>query len=280
MQMPLTAALPKAKARSNVWPAVAVFLIALVVRLVAGAMLPMIRDEAWHLLAGHSWIYEGTLRVDQGAYTRAGYFTVLVAWFMDVFGETLAVARLPGIIAGAALVAAVFEWLRRKSGMVAAWTGAMLLCFYDLSLLLSAEVRFYTLHALCLWLTAVIVYQVTEGDRAQRLPMWMLAIAAALSVVALHVQVTAAVALVALVAWATCDFAYRSRAWLWPVLRTRWISAAVISVIVLAGAIGVILYPPAPLAEQYAEFRHATFWAQPIQSWARFFIASSVRWFA
>lgn len=82
MQMPLTAVQPKAKVISSIWPAVMVFLIALAVRLAAGATLPLLRDEAWHLLAGHSWIHEGTLRVDQGAYTRTGYFTVLVAWFM------------------------------------------------------------------------------------------------------------------------------------------------------------------------------------------------------
>jgi 4-amino-4-deoxy-L-arabinose transferase-like glycosyltransferase len=271
MQMPLTATQPKAKARLNVWPAVVVFLIALAVRLVAGAALPLLTDEIWHLLAGHSWIQEGTLRVDQGAYTRAGYFTVLVALFMDAFGETLAVARLPGIIAGAALVAAVFEWLRRRSGMVAAWTGAMLLCFHDLSILLSAEVRFYSLHALCLWLTAAIVYQVTEGDRSQRQPVWMLAIAVALSAVALYVQVTAGVALVALVVWAICDLSYRSGGRLWPLLRSHWILAAAIGAIVLVGAIGMILHPPAALARLYGEYRHSAYWAQPRQDWALFY---------
>ncbi|HEU4827322.1 MAG TPA: hypothetical protein VFS85_12640, partial [Dongiaceae bacterium] len=195
MQMPLTAARPKARVGSAIWPAIVIFLIALAVRLGAGAMLPIVVDETWHLLAGHSWIHEGTLRVDQGAYTRAGYFTVLVAWFMEALGETLAVARLPGVIAGAALVTAVFIWLRRRSGLVAAWTGGLLLCFHDLSILLSAEVRFYTIHALCLWLTAAIIYRVTEGERSQRQPVWMLAIAAGLFAVAFYVQVTAVAAL-------------------------------------------------------------------------------------
>jgi hypothetical protein len=270
MSITLIATRPKTKTGSNVWPVVAVFLIALSVRLAAGATLPLFRDEVWHLLAGHSWIHEGTLRVDQGAYTRAGYFTVLVAWFMEAFGETLAVARLPGILCGAGLVTAVFVWLRRKSGTVAAWTGAMLLCFYDLSILLSAEVRFYTLHALSLWLGAAIVYQVTDGNRNQRQPVWMLAVAAALFAVALHVQVTAGVALVALVSWAICDLAYQSKARLWALVRGHWILAAATGLIVLAGAIGMILHPPAALAQLYAEFRFITLF-KPSLNWVFFY---------
>ena len=271
MHMPLTAAQAKAKARSNVWPAVLVFLVALVVRFAAGGTLPLLSDEAWHLLAGHSWIHEGTLRVDQGAYTRAGYYTILVAWFMDAFGETLAVARLPGVIAGAALVLAVFEWLRRQSGLIAGWIGALLVCFHDLSILLSAEVRFYTLHALCLWLTAAIVYQVAEGDSGRRQSVWMLAVAAALSAVALLVQATAGVALAAIVLWAVCDLAYRFRTCLWAAVRSHWILAAVSAVVLLGGAVSIFLHPPAALAGLYAEFRHTAYWAQPRQDWMLFY---------
>jgi hypothetical protein len=271
MQMPLTAARPKARVGSAIWPAIVIFLIALAVRLGAGAMLPIVVDETWHLLAGHSWIHEGTLRVDQGAYTRAGYFTVLVAWFMEALGETLAVARLPGVIAGAALVTAVFIWLRRRSGLVAAWTGGLLLCFHDLSILLSAEVRFYTIHALCLWLTAAIIYRVTEGERSQRQPVWMLAIAAGLFAVAFYVQVTAVAALAAMVCWVVCDLGYRSRARLWPLLRSHWILAAIGVAIILAGAIGILLHPPAALARLLADFRQTAYWAQPLQDWAIFY---------
>jgi hypothetical protein len=92
-----------------------------------------------------------------------------------------------------------------------------------------------------------------------------------LSVVALHVQVTAGVALVALVAWAICDLAYRSRTRLRHLLRGHPILAAVIGIIVLAGAIGVILYSPAPLAGLYADFRHAEDWAQAGADWAFFY---------
>lgn len=271
MQMPLTVAQSKAGAGSIVWPALLIFLIALAVRLAAGAMVPLFRDEAWHLLAAHSWIHEGTLRVDQGAYTRAGYFTVLVAWFMEALGETLAVARLPGVIAGAALVTAVFIWLWRKSGAVAAWTGALLLCFQDQSILLSAEVRFYTLHALCLWLAAAIVYQVTESDPARRQPLWMLAIAAVLSAVAFHVQVTAGVALAGVAAWALCDLTYRSRAPLWHLVRGHPVVAAVIGAIVLGGALGILLHPPAVLARLWADYRQSAYWAQPLQDWVIFY---------
>jgi 4-amino-4-deoxy-L-arabinose transferase-like glycosyltransferase len=271
MEMPLTAVQPTAKARLNVWPTVLVFLIAVLVRLGAGATLPMFQDEPWQLLAGQSWIHEGTLRVDQGVYARAAFHTMLVAWFMEAFGETLAVARLPGSIAGAALVAAVFGWLRQKSGMVAGWTGATLLCFHDLSIVLSAEVRFYSLQALCLWLAAAIVYQVTAGEREHRQPVWMLAIAAALSALALHLQVTTGVALVALLSWAACDLAYRFRTRLWRLLRGHWLLAAAAGAIVLIGAAVIVLDPPAALARQYATFRYTAHWAERGQDWVFFY---------
>ncbi|HEX6118351.1 MAG TPA: hypothetical protein VFZ03_02795 [Dongiaceae bacterium] len=196
---------------------------------------------------------------------------MLVAWFMAALGETLAVARLPGVIAGAGLVTAVFIWLGRKSGPVAAWTGALLLCFQDMSILLSAEVRFYTLHALCLWLAAAIVYQVTESEPRRRQPLWMLGIAAALSVAALDVQVTAGVALAGLAAWVSCDFAYRFRVPLWRLLRSHPIMAAMVGAIVLGGTLGILLHPPAVLTRLLADFRQTAYWAQPLQDWVIFY---------
>lgn len=271
MQMPLTATQPEATARLNVWPVFAVFLIAFAVRLVAGTTLPLFQDEPWQLLAAQSWNQDGTFRVDQGIYTRAAYYTVLVAWFMEAFGETLAVARLPSIVAGAALVAALFEWLRRRSGMIAGVTGATLLCFHDLSIVLSAEVRFYTLHALCLWLVAAIVYQVTERERDQRQPVWMLVIAAALSAFALHLQVTAGVALASLLLWVACDLAYRFRDRLWRLLRGHWVLAALAGTVVVAGSVILVLDPPAPLARLYALFRYTPHWAERGQDWVFFY---------
>jgi hypothetical protein len=271
MQMPLTATQPQATARLNVWPVFAVFVIAFAVRFTAGTTLPLFQDEPWQLMAAQSWNHDGTFRVDQGTYTRAAYYTVLVAWFMEALGETLAVARLPSIIAGAALVAALFEWLRRRSGMIAGVTGATLLCFHDLSIVLSAEVRFYTLQALCFWLAAAIVYQVTEPERDQRQPLWMLVIAAALAAFALHLQVTTGVALVSLSVWVACDLAYRFRDRLWRLLRGHWVLAAFAAAIAVAGSVLIVLDPPAPLARLYALFRYTPHWAERGQDWVFFY---------
>ena len=88
----------------------AVFAIALVVRLVGLHHTPYV-DELNHVMAAHSLLARGTFELTPGGepYTRARLFTWLVAALFRVFGESLAVARMPAVLAGAALVDAALR---------------------------------------------------------------------------------------------------------------------------------------------------------------------------
>ena len=195
------------------WSALGVFIIALIVRVLAGVVVPVQVDEPWHLLAGHSWLQDGTFRTGDGAYTRTTLFTIVVAWFMGLFGETVAVGRFPSSIAGAALTAAVFVWTYRQSGRLAAWSAAGLLCFLQLSVQTSAFVRFYAPHALFLWIGSVVFYQLTSTLPVKRRSMIGLGIAISCLIGAFYLQKTTAVALVPLSLWLACDLLYRSGLW-------------------------------------------------------------------
>jgi predicted membrane-bound mannosyltransferase len=109
-------------------------------------------DELYHLLAAEGWLASGEPRIGSGLYGRAFLFTALVGWFMDVLGHSLQVARLPSVVAGTALVLAVFLWTRRLAGPLAGWSAALLLAWSPLAVELSQLARFYALHALALWL--------------------------------------------------------------------------------------------------------------------------------
>lgn len=121
-------------------------------------------DELYHLLAAKSWLADGELAIAEGIYDRTAWFTLAVAGWMAAFGESLEVARLSSVLAGTALVVAVFWWLRQVAGPLAAWLGALLLAFWPDGLVVSQLLRFYALQGLLFWLGAVLVYrQVWRG---------------------------------------------------------------------------------------------------------------------
>ena len=76
-----------------------VFAIALIARLIGLHHTPYV-DELNHVMAAHSLLERGTLELAPGGepYTRARLFTYLVAALFRVFGESLAVARMPAVM--------------------------------------------------------------------------------------------------------------------------------------------------------------------------------------
>ena len=142
--------------------ALILFLVALAVRLVHIARSPH-RDELFHVMAALSLLADGDLSVDGGSpYTRAWPFTYLVAGLFRLFGDSLVVARLPGVVAGAGLVAVLFLWVRKNAGDRAAWVSALLLCFDPSHVFLSQLGRFYAPHALFFFVGAIAVYYAVE----------------------------------------------------------------------------------------------------------------------
>lgn len=158
-------------------------------------------DELYHLLAARGWLAEGEFRIADGVYTRAAAYTVLTAWAFDLFGESLAVARLIPVLFGSLLVLAVFLWTRSVVGAVAAWVAALLLCFSPDAIMVSGFARFYALHGFLFFIGALGVYALVE----QRSPLRNAALialgSAACFALALHLQLTTVVGLLGLLVW-------------------------------------------------------------------------------
>jgi hypothetical protein len=176
--------------------------IALAVRLIYLDHAPYI-DELYHALAARSLLDDGTLHINgERPYTRAWALTYVVAGLFWFFGDSLVVGRIPAVVAGIALVVALFLWLRSVATGAAAWIAAILLCFAPISIYLSQQVRFYTLHAFFFWLGAFAVYAAsTSAPRRNRRTAWLAAGAGACFVVAFHLQPITAVGVAALALW-------------------------------------------------------------------------------
>src|SRR3954470_6390570 len=73
------------------WPAT-LFLIALLIAAVRIGHQPEF-DELYHILAARGWLEKGRFAIAEGEYTRTGLFTLLIAAFFRLFGESVVVAR-------------------------------------------------------------------------------------------------------------------------------------------------------------------------------------------
>ena len=233
----------------------AVFVIALVARLIGLHHTPYV-DELNHVMAARSLLERGTLEIAPGGdpYTRARSFTWLVAGLFKVFGESLAVARMPAVLAGSALVTALFVWVRSVAGRGAAWTAAMLLCFQPQSLYLSQLARFYTIQALCFFVGATLVSRVvTDRALARTRAIQLGVLALLLFLFALHLQIITIVGIAGVLAWAVADRARAS-------LRRSELLVAIVALLVLL-AITAVAIQHGAFARQLAMFTYVDQWA-------------------
>lgn len=232
------------KIQGVVWQSCMVFAIALLVRFIGNSTTPIHPDELLHLLAGQSWAAEGTFRILDGEYLRARGYTMLTGLAFELFGRSdLFVARLPAILAGAVLVASLFYWLYRVAGAAPAWVGALLFCFVSYSIVFSQFTRFYALQALLVWLGSILVYKTFTSLQWTRalLPQVLgrLLLVLFIFAIALHLQVSSAIAMVALGTWVLVDSL--AQPWAKPILQNRqyrpWLISAGIALLAL-GLIG------------------------------------------
>jgi 4-amino-4-deoxy-L-arabinose transferase-like glycosyltransferase len=240
--------------RAAIGAAFAVFAIALVARLIGLHHTPYV-DELNHVMAAHSLVAHGTMQLDGGEpYTRARLFTYLIAALFRLFGESLVVARIPAVIAGAALVTALFVWVRSVAGRGAAWTAAMLFCFQPESLYLSQLARFYTIQTLCFFAAAVCVYQLaTRPVYPARRALALGGGAFLLFLLALHFQVITIVGIAAVLAWAIAD---RGRPWLRAHIALA--TGAAVLLVLIAG----IAFRSGIATNSLALFNYADMWAE------------------
>lgn len=125
---------------------------------------PLFWDEYYHLLAARSWAENGTLTVGEGAYTRGAWLSIMVGWLFRTFGESVSVARLPGVMALSLWALTVFVWVRAVAGRTAAWLAALSFCLSPLVLINTVMVRFYGMAGLLFWLGCVAIF-LAQGRR-------------------------------------------------------------------------------------------------------------------
>jgi hypothetical protein len=232
----------------------ALFIAAAVIRLFVAERQPIWDDELYHVIAGRSLHAGRGLQLYEGVYDRTLLFTYLISKLTPYFTWNLLIPRLPAVIAGALQVAALFVWLRRRTDWITAVSAATFLCLSDVAVQQSAYVRFYSIHALAFWLTAVSVYDLLF---APTLPRRLLALAtAAVSAgIAIHLQPISLFGFAAIGAWAL---------WMLLVVRPvppwgRMLLLAGAALALLAGA-GVVLLAPHWTSHAIHEFARSEQW--------------------
>jgi hypothetical protein len=160
-------------------------------------------DELYHFVAAQAWLTEGHLRIAEGTYDRTSLFTIFVAQWLGLFGENLVVARLPSLIAGTALVVLVFLWTRAVAGNLAAVLAALLLALDPEAVERSQLVRFYALQCVFFWLGAIGAYRLVTSPPAASGRAILLAAGIVMCFsAALYLQITTAIGLLGVAAWA------------------------------------------------------------------------------
>jgi len=245
--------------RSPLFLAVSLLLLAFLVRIIGIGDAPLRTDEIYHLLAGRSWADHGTLAMGEGVYTRARYYSIATGWFFELFGPTPGAGRALAAIGGTLLVVALALWVRTVANALAAWTAGLLICFSYTSITLSQFARFYTWHALGVFLFAIAVYAiVTAGGtmRRRHLLAWI-ALASVALLWSLHLQAITALVVVALGVWTSLYLLFSGRL-TFMVRSPLWLLAA--AAIFLAG-IGLMFVLRGKLAGAWEEFRGASEWS-------------------
>jgi hypothetical protein len=261
---------------SPLFLAVSLLLLAFLIRIIGIGDAALRTDEIYHLLAGRSWADHGTLAMGDGVYTRARYYSIVTGWFFELFGPTPGAGRAVAAVAGTALVVAQALWVRSVGNAVAAWTAGLLLCFSYTSITLSQFARFYTAHALGVFLFAIAIYAIVTmygSMRRTTILLWS-AVAIVALVVSLHLQAITALVMVAVACWAgvylllsgRLTFMFRSQLWL-----------GILAIGVLAGIGGAIILR-SQLMGAWEAFRGASAWSLENRDDVMFYVTVLDHW--
>lgn len=156
---------------------------------------PPFYDELLHLLSARGVVATGEPIIDSGVYTRAEFFTRVVALALETWGDNPISARIPALASAAVLVALVGGWCCYRAGWLAGIVSAALLAAAPLTLSLAVFARFYTMHALLVAGMLIAVFEALAPGRSRRARVVLGAIALLLLPLAYHLQVTTAVAI-------------------------------------------------------------------------------------
>jgi len=151
-------------------------------------------DELLHFFAARGLRDHGALTIANGSYERAWAFTWVVAAAIGTLGDTLAAARIPSLLASAALLMLMAIWVTRRVDVVAGVAATVVLCLLPATLDLAVFIRFYSLHALLVFAASVALYESVAPERGSRKRIALVVSAAALLLIALHLQITTLIA--------------------------------------------------------------------------------------
>jgi hypothetical protein len=159
-------------------------------------------DELHHVIAARGLLEDGQPRIAEGLYTRGLLYTWMVAGSYALFGDSLAVARLPSVLCMALLAAVIFVWVRREANALAAWIGAGLFAVSPFAVDMAQFSRFYAPQCLGFFLGMALLYEAigTPGGWGRRALLAALALPPLL--IALHFQPTTLIGLMGLALWA------------------------------------------------------------------------------
>ena len=252
-------------------PAARWWQILLVALVALSARLPQLdhpphADEMFHVLAARSLLAEGTPELEPGRmYPRALLYTAAVAASFRAFGESFVAARLPALLALAALAALLFAWLSPHAGTLGAVVAALLLTIDPTAISLSQFARFYTAQALCFW-AGVMWLHAAVTEPASRLRLLLSAALAWL--LALHFQVETLPAIALALAWAVFWQRHQIRAW-WRRARPGARVGAAAGLLLLGA--GAAAWALGPGREFLALFEYSDLWAAAQRENERFY---------
>jgi hypothetical protein len=166
-----------------------------------------VHDELHHILAGRGLLETGEPRIADGLYQRTYLFTWLVAQSLRLLGDNLFAARLPAVIPMALLVAAMFVWLRATAGEAAAWTASVLFAVSPFAVGYAQFVRFYALQSLAFFLAAIALAALLQGPGGALRRALLATGGLAALWLAVELQDTTLLGVVALGAWAVAAVA-------------------------------------------------------------------------
>jgi 4-amino-4-deoxy-L-arabinose transferase-like glycosyltransferase len=176
-------------------------------------------------------------------------------------GESLVVARLPSLLAGSALVVAVFLWTRAVAGNLAAWIAALFVCLSPLQIQLSQYARFYMLFGLLFWLGATGAYALVEQPVSRRSALLLALGSLACLALAFHLQPLTVVGVLALGVWLALVVALPWLADQRQRPRRLWTIAGLTAGLLLIGS--VLLVKSGMAVGFWERFRHAPLHALP-----------------
>ena len=192
-------------------------------------------DELLHVLAARGVLETGEPVIGDGAYRRSELFTRVVALSFASLGQSLVAARVPALLAAAALVALVGAWVARRIGLFAGIAAAAILASAPETIQLSVLARFYTLHALAVAVGFIAAYEAAIPGRRPPAKLALVILALIALAVALHLQLTTVVAAAACLAGLLAVSAqdHWSRVREWAMTRSRaFLAGALLAVIV------------------------------------------------